>query len=178
MIPLEIQKIRDPNGSVSFKAIISLRDAINFSAESQKLIHIQDEYAKLVVLCQKLLAEIRSGHKQMADSQLQWKLADMIYSFIKRIEKDGFALANVGEAFPRDVGISKSQLNYLLKFRTRYPSVNGVSPKINWSKYRELMDFPEEKSRKQCEMLIKTGKIKSDTEIREFKRRLKANRIS
>jgi 16S rRNA U516 pseudouridylate synthase RsuA-like enzyme len=33
-------------------------------------------------------------------------------------------------------------------------------------------------SRKQCEALIKMGKIKSDTEIREFKRKLKTSRIS
>jgi len=61
-----------------------------------------------------------------------------------------------------------------MKFRTRYPSIDQVSKEINWSKYRELMDFPDEKSRKQCETLILQGKIKSDREIREFKRRMKA----
>jgi len=176
-IPLEIQKIRDPDGSSSFKAIISFQDAIAYSSQSQKLIHIQNEYTKLVTICQRLLKEIRSNHKYMANSHLQWKLADEIYSFIKRIEKDGYVFANVSEALSRDVGISKSQLNYLLKFRTHYPYINQVSEEINWSKYRELMDFSDEKSRKQCESLIKMGKIKSDTEIREFKRKLKTSRI-
>jgi hypothetical protein len=40
------------------------------------------------------------------------------------------------------------------------------------------MDFSDEKSRKQCETLIKMGKIKSDTEIRDFKRKLKTSKIS
>lgn len=114
----------------------------------------------------------------MVNSQLQWKLADEIYSFTKRIENDGYIFANISEALPRDVGMSKSQLNYLLKFRTYYPAIDQVSKEINWSKYRELMDFPDQKSRKQCETLIKTGKIKSDTEIRAFKRKLKAGNIS
>jgi len=176
-IPLEILKIRDPDGASRFKAIISFQDAIAHTSQSQKLIQIQNEYTKLVDGCQRLLKEIRSNRKRMADSQLQWKLADNIYSFIKWIESDGFIFANVSEALSRDVGMSKSQLNYLIKFRTYYPTIDQVSKEINWSKYRELMDFSDEKSRKQCEMLIKAGKIRSDTEIREFKRKLKKTRI-
>ena len=177
-IPLEILKIRDPDDKSRFKAIISFQDAIANTSQSQKLIQIQNEYAKLVENWQRLLKEIRSNPKFMANSQLQWKLADEVYSFTKRIENDGYIFANVSEALPRDVGMSKSQLSYLLKFRTYYPSIDQVSKEINWSKYRELMDFPDQKSRKQCETLIKTGKIKSDTEIREFKRKLKAGNIS
>jgi hypothetical protein len=39
------------------------------------------------------------------------------------------------------------------------------------------MDFPDQKPRKQCETLIRIGKIKLDTEIREFKRKLKKSVI-
>lgn len=39
------------------------------------------------------------------------------------------------------------------------------------------MDFSDEKSRKECENLIKMGRIKTDTEIREFKRKLKTSII-
>jgi len=177
-IPLEIQKIRDPDGAGRFKAIVSFQDAIAHTSESQKLVQIQNEYTNLVNNCQKMLKEIRDNRKFMADSRLQWRLADKIYLFIKWIENDGYIFANVSEALPRDAGMSKSQLNYLIKFRTYYPSIDQVSREINWSKYRELMDFPDEKSRKECEKLIKTGKIKTDTEIREFKRKLKTSRIS
>jgi hypothetical protein len=152
-----------------------LQDAIAHTSQSQKLIKIQNEYTRLVASCQRLLKDIRSSHRFKADSQIQWKLADEIYSFIKRIENDGYIFANVSEALPRDIGMSKSQLNYLIKFRTYYPSIDQVSKEINWSKYRELMDFPDQASRKQCETLIKIGKIRSDTEIRGFKRKLKAS---
>lgn len=173
-IPLEILKIRDPDGANRFKAIVSFHDAIAHTSQSQKLIQIQNEYARFVDGCQRLSKEVRSNRRLMADSQLQWKLADAVYSFTKRIENDGYIFANFSEALARDVRMSKSQLNYLMKFRTRYPSIEQVSKEINWSKYRELMDFPDEKSRKQCETLILQGKIKSDREIREFKRRMRA----
>jgi hypothetical protein len=177
-IPLEIQEIRDPDGASRFKAIISFENAISHTSQSQNLIRIQNDYSKLVNRCQKLLKEIKSNHKHMADSYLQWRVANEIYSFVKRIENEGFVFANLSEALSRDVGISKSQLNYLIKFRTYYPTVNQVSKEINWSKYRELMDFPNQKSRKDCEALIKAGKIKTDTEIREFKRKIKTSKIS
>ena len=176
-IPLEIQKIRDPDGATSFKAIISFQDAIAHSSQSQKLIQIQNEYTRHVDDWQRLLKEIRSNRRCMADSHLQWKLADDIYLFIKFIENDGYIFANVSEALSRDVGMSKSQLNYLIKFRTHYPSIDLVSKEVNWSKYRELMDFPDQQSRKQCEALIKAGRIRSDKEIREFKRKMKRSRI-
>jgi len=176
-IPLEILKLTNPDGTSSFKAIISLQDAIANTSRSQKLVQIQNEYGRFIDSCQSLLKGIWSAHRNKADSQLQWELADKIYSFIKRIENDGYVFANVSDALSRDVGMSKSQLNYLLKFRTYYPSLDQVSKEINWSKYRELMDFPDQKSRKQCEALIKAGKIQSDTEIREFKRKLKTSKI-
>jgi len=175
-IPLEILKIRDPDGVSRFKAIISFQDAIAHTSQSQKLVQIQNEYTKLVGRWQKMLKDIRSNRKYMADSHLQWKLADEIYSFMKKIENDGYIFANVSEALSRDIEMSKSQLSYLIKFRTYYSSIDQVSKDINWSKYRELMDFSNEKSRKECEALIKLGKIKSDREIREFKRSLKTRR--
>jgi hypothetical protein len=38
------------------------------------------------------------------------------------------------------------------------------------------MDFSDEKMRKQCEALIIEGKIKTDGEIRAFKRKMKTGR--
>jgi len=176
-IPLEIQRIRDPDGKSRFKAIVSFQDAIAHTSQSQKLIQIQTDYADLISECQRLQKEIRGNRKHMADSHLQWKLADSIYLFVKKIENDGFVFANFSEAFSRDVGMSKSQLNYLVKFRTYYRAIDHVSAGINWSKYRELMDFPDNHSRKQCEKLIRIGEIRSDKGIREFKRKLKGRNV-
>jgi uncharacterized protein (UPF0210 family) len=146
------------------------------TSQSKKLIQIQDEYAKRISQLQSLWRTIEKNHKNKADSLYQWKLADMIKTLSSFVESEGYFLTNATEALSRDVGISKSQLNYLRKFRDRYPSIDQVSEKINWSKYRELMDFSDDEMRKQCEALIKEGKIKSDGEIRAFKRKMKKGR--
>ncbi|HVP93433.1 MAG TPA: hypothetical protein VMS94_06825 [Acidobacteriota bacterium] len=169
-IPLEIHRIRDPDGASRFRAIVSFQDAIANTSQSQKLIRIQKEYAVLVSNGQRLLKEIRRNKKNMADSQLQWSLADKIYSFVKRIENDGYVFANVSEALTRDVGLSQSQLNYLVKFRTYYPSIDLVHKEINWSKYREILDMRSSELRRICENKILAGEIKTDYDVRMFKR--------
>jgi hypothetical protein len=170
-IPLEILEIRDPNGTTSFKAIISLQDAIGESSQSQKLIQIQNKYTRLVDDWQKLLKEIGSNRNCMADSRLQWKLADEIYLFIKWIENDGYVFANVSEALSRDLKVSKSRLKYLIRFRTYYPAIVQISRKINWSKYQEMLDIKDSEIRKICEKKILSGEIKTDHDTRAFKKR-------
>jgi hypothetical protein len=169
-IPLEIQKMRDPDGTSRFKAIVSLQDAITHSSQSQKLIQIQDEYSKSVDSWQRMLEQIRSSRRNEADSQFQWKLADAIYSFVKWIENNNYVFANFSEALTRDVGMSRSQLNYLIKFRTYYPSIDRVHKEINWSKYREILDIRSAEARKICEKKIFSREIRTDRDIRDFKR--------
>jgi hypothetical protein len=172
-IPLEIVKIRDPDGESRFMAIVSFQDAITHTSHSNRLIEIQNDYAKLVNSSQESVKEVWSDRKCMADSHLQWKLANAIYSFVKRVEKDGYVFANVTEALSRDVGMSKSQLTYLIKFRTYYPTIDQVSRKINWSKYREILDIRASEARRICEKKIFAGEIKTDHDLRDFKKRLR-----
>ncbi len=175
-IPLEIQKIRDPDGTSRFKAIVSLQDAITHSSHSQKLIQIQDEYSKSVDSWRRMLEQIRSSRRNTADSQFQWKLADAIYSFVKWIENNNYIFANFSEALTRDVGMSRSQLNYLIKFRTYYSFIERVHKEINWSKYREILDIGSAEVRKICEEKILSREIRTDRDIREFKRRYRKSK--
>ena len=175
-VPVEILKVKNPDGTEKYKAVISFHDAIADTSQSEKLIRVQDEYSKLIRQLKESWKKVEKNRKSMSDSKNQWKFSDMIYSLVTFVENQGYVLTNTVEALSRDVGMSKSQLNYLRKFRKRYPSIDLVSDRINWSKYRELMDFTNDKMRKQCETLIIEGKIKSDSEIRAFKKEMKAGR--
>lgn len=168
--PLEILKIKAPDGTEKFKALISLQDAISDSTQSKKLIQVQDEYTKYVTCSRELWLKVESNRKNMANSRSQWELADFFFSFVNYAEKEGYVVTNIAEAITRDVGISNSQLNYLRKFRTRYPSVENISDQINWSKYREIMDIKSPALRKMCEEKILAGEIKTDYDIRQFKK--------
>jgi hypothetical protein len=171
--PLEILKLKDPSGAEKFKAIISFQDAMADTSQSTKLIRIQEEYAKCIFQLRKLWKTVEANRKNMADSRLQWQLANSLHSFQQFVENEGYSFTNSGEALKRDAGISKSQLNYLRKFRVRYPIIDKVSPIINWSKYREIMDIRSAEMRGLCEKAVLSGEMKTDTDIREFKRKLR-----
>jgi hypothetical protein len=126
-IPVEILKLKGPDGVERYKAIISFQDAIADTSQSGKLIQIQDEYIKLVAQLTNLWKAIEKNRQNMANSRNQWKLADMINSLVKFVENEGHLLTNAVEALSRDVGMSKSQLNYLRKFRDIHQSIKYLT---------------------------------------------------
>jgi hypothetical protein len=111
--PVEILKLKGPDGVERYKAVISFQDALADTSQSEKLIHIQEEYATCVANLQNTWKAVEKDRKNMANSKSQWKLADMINSLVKFVESEGYYFTNAVEALSRDVGMSKSQLNYL-----------------------------------------------------------------
>ena len=177
-IPVEIRKITDPDGTSRLGAVAYLEEALSTPNIMSRLSTTEKEYKLLLQQCQEILVQTKTS-KGRPDARLRWELADKIHTFLdSNTKKIGVVLVNYTDALHRDLDISESELRYILRFYNKYRNLNELDHRINWSKYRELMDFSDEKSRKQCETLIKTGKIKSDTEIREFKRKLKSKRVS
>jgi hypothetical protein len=175
-IPIEIRRITDPNGSSRIGAVTYLGEVLSTPDIRERLSSVEDKYKSLLEQCKKILAIIKAP-KGRPDARLRWELADKIHTFLdSQMKGIGVVLVNYTEAIHRDLGISESELRYIFRFYGRYNSLKEVDPRINWSKYRELMDFSDDKARKRCEVLIKEGRITSDTEIREFKRKEKNNR--
>jgi hypothetical protein len=176
-IPVEIRKITDPDGTSRLGAVAYLEEVLSTPDIKNRLLATEKEYELLLQECTQILTQIKTPTGR-SDAALRWKLADRIHAFLNfSVMKIGVTVVNYFDAFQRDLGISESELRYIFRFYSKYKDSNQLDPRINWSKYRELMDFSDEKSRKECENLIKIGKIKSDTEIREFKRKLKTKRI-
>jgi len=177
-IPVEIRKITDPDGTSRLGAVAYLEEVLSTPDIKNRLSVIEKEYELLLRQCREILAQTKTS-KGRPDARLRWQLADKIHTFLNSsTKKIGVVLVNYVDALQRDLGISESELRYISRFYRKFGDPNDLDPRINWSKYRELMDFSDEKSRKQCETLIKMGKIKSDTEIRDFKRKLKTSKVS
>lgn len=175
-IPVEIRKITDPDGTSRLGAVANLEEVLSTPDIMNRLSATEKEYELLLRRCSEILARTKTPEGR-PNARLRWKLADEIHAFLNSsTKKIGVVLVNYVEALQRDLGISQSELRYILRFYNKYRNSNELDARINWSKYRELMDFSDEKSRRECEKLIKMGKIKSDTEIREFKRKLKTSR--
>lgn len=169
-IPVEITKITNPDGTSRTGAITYLEEVISTPDIKNRLLAIEREYAILVQKCSRILKRIRTPEGR-PDARLRWELANTIYTFLNsNADKIGVVFVNYKDALCADLGISNSELNYLLKFRKKYANSNQLDDKINWSKYRELMDFTNDQARKECETLIKNGKIRTDSEIRKFKK--------
>jgi len=174
-IPVEIRKITDPDGTSRLGAVAYLEEVLSTPDIKKRLSATEKEYESLLRQCREILAQTKTSEGR-PKAELRWELADRIHIFLKSSTREiGVVLVNYVDALQRDLSISKSELRYIFRFYKKYKDPNDLDPRINWSKYRELMDFSDERSRKECEMLIKAGKIKSDTDIREFKRKLKKN---
>jgi len=174
-IPVEIRKITDPNGTSRLGAVAYLEGVLSTPDIKNRLVATEKEYKLLLQQCQEILAQTKTS-KGRPDARLRWELADKIHTFLdSSAKKIGVVLVNYTNTLHRDLGVSESELRYILRFYNKYKNINELDHRINWSKYRELMDFSDEKSRRECETLIKAGQIKSDSEIRDFKRKLKKN---
>jgi hypothetical protein len=177
-IPVEIRKITDPDGISRLGAVAYLEEVLSTPDIMNRLSSTEKEYKLLLQQCREILKQTKTS-KGRPDVKLRWELANKIHNFLNlSTRKIGVVLVNYVDALHRDLNISESELRYIFRFYNEYNDLKELDSQINWSKYRELMDFPDQKSRKQCETLIKMGKIKSDTEIREFKRKIKAGKIS
>lgn len=167
-ILVELKKFKDPDGQERVGAVASMADALVIPNLKERIQTVEQKYQGLVLRC---LAILNDSKRLRASARPRWKIGNEVVSFQKS-KKEGIYVCNIVEALSRDIGISKTQLNYILRFRRAYPKEEELNSRINWSKYRELMDFPDEKSRKKCEKLILSGRIKTDSEIRTFKKSL------
>ncbi len=173
-VRVEIRRITDPNGISRIGVVAYLGEVLSTPDIKTRLSAVEEEYRTLLQQCNRIL-EMTKTSKGRPDARLRWELADKINTFLNlRAKGIGVVLVNYTEALHRDLDISESELRYILRFYGKYPHMNELDQRINWSKYRELMDFTDENSRRRCEAMIKEGRIRSDSEIRDFKRREKA----
>jgi len=170
-IIVEIKKITNPDGTSKLGAITYLEEVLSTPDIKKRLSTMEKEYESFIKQCKEILTRIQTPQGR-SDAKLRWKLADKIYSFLNSDTKNiGVVLVNYIDTLCRDLGVSKSDLRYTIKFRHKYRTLEELDSRINWSKYRELLDFPNDKLRKDCETLIKDGKITTDALIREFKQK-------
>jgi|GEM_PF-710773 len=169
-IPIEIKKIRDPDGVDRLRATISFQDAITNTSLDRQLIKIQQQYVDFIEACKNHLLNIQKDRKNRGNPVLKWILSDTIYKFLKGTEENGFVLMNMSESLSRDLKISKRQINYLVEFRVTYPRPDLLHKDISWDKYKELLDIPDFFLRKKCEEKILKGELKTRNDIRLFKK--------
>lgn len=170
MIHFLILKVKDPDNIERFRAIINLDDALSNPDSSRDLINIQNNYSKFIEETRLKLNNLFKNPKNRSNSRYQWRIADKIFQFLINTEKQGYLFENRSEALSRDIGLSKTNIHKLINFRIEYPNLQLVNNKINWSKYREILEIQNKVARKTCEEKILKGELKNEKDIRKFKK--------
>lgn len=172
-IPIEILKMKDPDGIERLRAVISFQEVVTRLSINKQLIEIQNEYENFIKKCKEHLKKIQANKKNRGDPLLKWTLADAIYKFVKDIETKGYSFVKLTSALSRDLGISTRQINYLIEFRTTYATIESIHEEISWDKYKELLDINNSSLRKKCMEKILNRELKTREDIRRFKKRIK-----
>ena len=168
-IPVEINKIRDPDGIERIRLTIAFKDVIQRTSLNKQIIYLQEKYIDTLKKCKDLIDFIRES-KNAGDPVLKWHLSDVIYNFLKETEENDFFITNFNASLSRDLGLSISHLNYLIKFKMTYPKIEMINKKINWDRYKEILDVSDHHIRQLLIEKILNEEIRTRNDIRNFKK--------
>lgn len=167
---VEILNIQDPDGIRRSRFTIAFQDAIINESLNSQLLYFQEKYSDVIVESKKILNRIKESKKNAGDPILKWLLADIIVNFFNKVESNDFILIKYSDSLSRDLDLSKRLVVSMIKFRQTYPSLDMINRKINWDRYRELIDIPDLKIRQLLTEKILDKSVKSRDEIKRFKK--------
>ena len=169
-IPLEITKIKDPDGLERVRLTIAFQDAIQNTSLNIKIIHLQEKYIYTIKKCKEMIDYMRESRKNAGDPILKWHLSNEIYNFLLETEQNNIIITNFRKSLSRDIGLSLRLINSLIAFRESYSEIKMVNKKINWDRYREILDISDNHLRQLMFEKILNGEIRTRTDIKNFKK--------
>jgi hypothetical protein len=170
LIPVVINKIKDPDGFERFRAASSFEEVMRAPSSGKDMMEIQDAYTKLVENCKAKLKILETSRKKRGDPLLKWDLAKAIYDFLKFVEGKGYHFANCSKALARDLKISVRQINYLIEFVNTFPHKGSLHQQISWDKYKEILDIKDKKLQEEVVQKILGDELKTREDVRKFKK--------
>lgn len=106
---------------------------------------------------------------EKSNALLRWKLGKEIVTFFNVLkEKYSITITNKVEAIALDLKISETTVSSIIKMAERFTESEVKEFGFNWSKFNELLRTNDTQKMNECIKLIKSGKIKYDSQIREF----------
>ncbi len=150
MIPIEIRRVKDPDGKIRVSAMTPLSNAFLKKELYKELKLLESRYCSLVKVCKKHVKKIKSSTHPYGAAVLRWKLGDAIQSFINKCMKKGFAVTNVVSSISQDLGFSQTEVRYWIRFRKICPRRTMIKRSISWSSYRRLLRLKDRRAIKEA----------------------------
>lgn len=171
-VPVAIRRSSlSPQNQGSF--VVSLADAVSSVHFHENVRNAEREYRNAITRWARLVSRI---DKDRSETLLRWKLADDIASFRSHLRiRWGIEPTNLVRAASLDLGISDTSLKYMLLLRKKFTLKDLKSGKITWGHCKVILEIRDDNLMRQCVKLVRTGQIRSEEGIREFKR--KANSL-
>lgn len=169
-IPVELRFSEDGSRP---SAVVGLRDALAQKEMAYRLREVEEECETTIRQCKSILRQ--TDHRNPS-AVLRWEIAELLMKFLRRQQERGFIVLNRIEAFAQGLGIAKSYVEAMLRFRNRYPDKSRIHSDIPWGKYYELVWFNDPSVMEEYEKTLALGKIWSTKEIQQMRK--KANRTS
>lgn len=154
--------------------VISLTDAISSPGLYERLQSAENEYRGSLPKWHKRVSRIREKGSGAVE---RWRLADDIIRFEEYLRSRwSIQPTNTLRAISLDLGISKSALGYMFRLRERFSLAQVKALKIGWSKVQEILDIEGDALMMKCIDMADEKILKSDGDIRKFKREANALR--
>jgi len=153
-------------------AIVGLGDALAGKEMADRLRQVEEECDLTIRQCKSIL---REAGRRNPDPLVRWETGDLVLKFLEKQREHGFVILNHVETFAKGLGLAKSYLEAILRFRDRYPDKSGIWKDIGWGKYYELVWFNDPTVMKKIEEQVRAGRLLSKG-IQEIRK--KANKGS
>ena len=153
-------------------AVVGLGDALAGKEIAPRLEQVEEECALTIKQSKSILEQ--AGHRN-SNPLVRWEIGDLVLKFLEKQREHGFVILNHVETFAKGLGLAKSYLEAILRFRERYPDKSGIWKDIGWGKYYELVWFNDPTIMKKIEEQVRTGGLLSKG-IQEIRK--KANKGS
>jgi hypothetical protein len=147
-------------------AVVGLRDALVGKEMATQLRHVEEECDLTIRRCKSILEQ---AGRRNSDPLPRWEIGDLVEKFLEGQRELGFVILNHIATFAQGLGLAKSYVEAILRFRQRYPDKSLIRNDIGWGKYYELVWFNDPSVMRKIEQQVGTGGLltKGIQEIRK-----------
>ncbi len=139
MIPVQIKKVKDPNGREVLKATVPMNLVFekNFDAKwlEEELIKFEKRYFELVKDLKNLLKKLQFKKQKRGRVLLYWKFGDRIIKFLEEDKNNHLFIEHLIKSLMRDVEVSDKIIMRCKRFRLLYPDITKIDPNRSFDSY-------------------------------------------
>jgi hypothetical protein len=139
IIPIQIKRVKDPDGKEALKATVPMNIMFEKSFDAtwleEELKKFERKYFYLITCLKSLIETIRSKMNKNRRIFLYWEFGNKLVNFIEENKNASLFIETLTKSLIRDVSISSKIIERCKRFRLIYPDVTQIDPKRSFDSY-------------------------------------------